>query len=213
MGVIRSLAHLTFAALDCGDLAQADTYARRASALCESKGLTDQLETWRASLALAAVQAQYSRFDEADATLMRGVEPYLPLLRHWPIAYARALLELAPVRFALGHRQAAQELLAEARAVIDGCADPGMLRARLVRLERQLQHRPRQLTDLTEELTNSELRVLRLLAGDLNQREIARELYVSVNTIKSHTRTIYAKLGASSRDAAVLRARDLALIG
>jgi LuxR family maltose regulon positive regulatory protein len=212
LGVIHALAHLAFASLAVGELAQADAYAGRAQELCGAQGLTGHLDTWLAALALSAVQVQYSRFEEAAATLATGVEPYLPLLRQWPIPYARALLELAPVRSARGQRQAAHELLAEARAVIAGCADPGMLREGLERLERQVQRVPRRTTGLTEALTDGELRVLRLLASGLSQRDIARELYVSVNTVKSHTRNIYAKLGTTSREVAVERARALGLI-
>jgi LuxR family maltose regulon positive regulatory protein len=54
--------------------------------------------------------------------------------------------------------------------------------------------------------------VLRRLASDLTQREIGAELYLSLNTIKSHTRSIFRKLGASSREQAVARARELELI-
>jgi len=54
--------------------------------------------------------------------------------------------------------------------------------------------------------------VLRLLASDLTQREIGAELYLSLNTIKSHTRSIFRKLGASSREQCVARARELELI-
>jgi ATP/maltotriose-dependent transcriptional regulator MalT len=102
--------------------------------------------------------------------------------------------------------------LAEARTVIEGCADPGMLATWLAERERRVQRLPRRAIGLDEELTEGELRALRLLASDLSQREIGRELYLSVNTIKSHTRTIYAKLEAGSREAAVRRARELALI-
>ena len=63
-----------------------------------------------------------------------------------------------------------------------------------------------------EELSEGEFRVLRLLASDLTQREIGAELYVSLNTIKSHTRSIFRKLGASSREQAVARARELELL-
>ena len=63
-----------------------------------------------------------------------------------------------------------------------------------------------------EELSEGELRVLRLLASDLTQREIGAELYLSLNMIKSHTRSIFRKLGASSREQAVARARELVLI-
>jgi LuxR family maltose regulon positive regulatory protein len=54
--------------------------------------------------------------------------------------------------------------------------------------------------------------VLRLLASDLTQREIGSELYLSLNTVKSHTRSIFRKLGVSGREQAVTRARDLELI-
>jgi LuxR family transcriptional regulator, maltose regulon positive regulatory protein len=63
-----------------------------------------------------------------------------------------------------------------------------------------------------EELSRSELRVLRYLPTNLTRREIARELSVSVHTVDSHVRRIYAKLGASDRTAAVQRGRELRLL-
>jgi LuxR family maltose regulon positive regulatory protein len=63
-----------------------------------------------------------------------------------------------------------------------------------------------------EGLSERELMVLRLLATNLTQREIGRELFLSLNTVKSHTRSIFRKLGASSREQAVGRARELELI-
>jgi LuxR family maltose regulon positive regulatory protein len=54
--------------------------------------------------------------------------------------------------------------------------------------------------------------VLRLLAGDLSGPDIARELYVSLNTLRTHTKSIFAKLRVRSRRAAVSRARELDLI-
>jgi LuxR family maltose regulon positive regulatory protein len=63
-----------------------------------------------------------------------------------------------------------------------------------------------------EELSPSELRVLRYLPTNLTRPEIARELYVSINTVNTHIRNIYAKLDARSRSAAVQRARDLRLL-
>jgi LuxR family maltose regulon positive regulatory protein len=61
-------------------------------------------------------------------------------------------------------------------------------------------------------LSPSELRVLRYLPTNLTRPEIARELYVSVNTVNTHIRNIYAKLGARGRSAAVERARQLKLL-
>ena len=63
-----------------------------------------------------------------------------------------------------------------------------------------------------DELSRSELRVLRYLPTHLSRPAIARELYVSVSTVSTHIRNIYSKLGAGSRTEAVERARQLNLI-
>jgi LuxR family maltose regulon positive regulatory protein len=73
---------------------------------------------------------------------------------------------------------------------------------------------PLQITEtLLEPLTESETRVLRLLATDLSKREIGNELYVSVNTIKTHVKHLYAKLDVQTRRHAVERGRQLGLLG
>ena len=66
--------------------------------------------------------------------------------------------------------------------------------------------------DLVEPLSGRELEVLRLLATDLDGPGIARELVVSLSTIRSHTKAIYAKLGVTSRRAAVRRGEELGLM-
>jgi LuxR family maltose regulon positive regulatory protein len=63
-----------------------------------------------------------------------------------------------------------------------------------------------------QELTEMELRVLRFLPTNLSRPEIARELYLSVNTVNTHVRNIYAKLDARDRSSAVDRARELRLL-
>jgi LuxR family transcriptional regulator, maltose regulon positive regulatory protein len=65
---------------------------------------------------------------------------------------------------------------------------------------------------LQEPLSESELRVLRYLPTNLRAPEIAAELFVSLNTIRTHLRNVYAKLGVHSRADAVKRARDLGLL-
>jgi LuxR family maltose regulon positive regulatory protein len=64
----------------------------------------------------------------------------------------------------------------------------------------------------SEELSPTELRVLRYLPTNLSRPEIANELSVSVNTVNTHIRSIYAKLQARDRSSAVQRARDLRLL-
>jgi LuxR family transcriptional regulator, maltose regulon positive regulatory protein len=63
-----------------------------------------------------------------------------------------------------------------------------------------------------DELSPSELRVLRYLPTNMTRPEIARELYVSINTVNTHIRNIYAKLGVRGRSSAVQRARELRLL-
>ena len=67
-------------------------------------------------------------------------------------------------------------------------------------------------TRYVEELTERELQVLRCLGGTLSQREIARELFISHNTVKGYVKNIYRKLGVSSRQDALAAARELDLL-
>ncbi|MNW13842.1 HTH-type transcriptional regulator MalT [compost metagenome] len=65
---------------------------------------------------------------------------------------------------------------------------------------------------LSEPLSERERGVLRLLETDLSGPDIARELRVSVNTLRTHTKNIYNKLQVNSRRAAVRRAEELDLL-
>jgi LuxR family maltose regulon positive regulatory protein len=106
-------------------------------------------------------------------------------------------------------------LLAEARAILDGCPDPGVVGRRLARVESR--HHlgaavPPPVGGLVEPLTDRELAVLRYLPTTMSQREIAAELYVSLNTVKTHCRAIYRKLGVGDRKAAIHVARELDVV-
>ena len=63
-----------------------------------------------------------------------------------------------------------------------------------------------------EELTAREAAVLSLLPGGLSAREIGQELGVSRNTVKTHTKNLYRKLGVTGRREAVARGRELGLL-
>jgi LuxR family maltose regulon positive regulatory protein len=65
---------------------------------------------------------------------------------------------------------------------------------------------------VVDPLSERELQVLRLLATDLDGPDVARRLVVSLNTLRTHTRNIYAKLGVNNRRAAVRRAGELNLL-
>jgi LuxR family maltose regulon positive regulatory protein len=61
-------------------------------------------------------------------------------------------------------------------------------------------------------LSDRELDVLRLLDSDLTGPDIARELYVSLNTLRTHTKSIFTKLDVNSRATAVRRAHQFGLL-
>lgn len=106
-------------------------------------------------------------------------------------------------------------LLAEARTVLDRCPDPGIAGRYLARAESRHgvagRHGPR-VAGLVEQLTDRELAVLRHLPTPMSQRDIASALYVSLNTVKTHCRAVYRKLGVGDRKAAVQAARDRGLL-
>jgi LuxR family maltose regulon positive regulatory protein len=100
----------------------------------------------------------------------------------------------------VGDREGAGAAGDQARALLAVCPDPGHL---------AVAPAPDRAAD---PLSDRELAVLRLLPGPLSQREIGQELFVSLNTVKTHTRHIYEKLRADNREDAVGRARDLGLL-
>jgi LuxR family maltose regulon positive regulatory protein len=97
----------------------------------------------------------------------------------------------------LGHQTAHSALLADILDLVRGSATVAT---------------DRQRAPGVEELSRSELRVLRYLPTNLTRSEIASELYVSVNTVNTHFRKIYSKLGARDRSSAVHRAREVGLL-
>ena len=84
---------------------------------------------------------------------------------------------------------------------------------RLLRASRGRRRRRRgRSSPLADPLSERELEVLRLLDSELTGREIARELYVSLNTLRTHTKRIFTKLDVNTRAAAVRRARERGLL-
>jgi LuxR family maltose regulon positive regulatory protein len=88
---------------------------------------------------------------------------------------------------------------------------PAYLRLLLTALDDRQESAP-VLQGVIDPLSARELDVLRLLASDLDGPDIARELFVSLNTVRTHTGHIYAKLGVNNRRAAVRRAEELDLL-
>jgi LuxR family maltose regulon positive regulatory protein len=109
-----------------------------------------------------------------------------------------------------GDRPQAAVLLTEARQLLDAFPDgAGAQLDRLYRVERRLTGRPPDMPPAGL-LTERETAVLGLLGGSLSLREIGRELHVSQNTVKTHIRAIYRKLGVSTRHDAIAASQDIA---
>jgi LuxR family maltose regulon positive regulatory protein len=129
-----------------------------------------------------------------------------------------ALTALAQVHLAAGDPDTSAVTLAEARDTAESKVTlPAALRELHATETRLGYHRqsigrhsgPRPLVD---DLTDREVSVLRALQGQLSQREIGAAMFISVNTVKGYTKSLYRKLEVTSRQAAVQRARTLGLI-
>jgi len=161
-----------------------------------------------AHLAAGAVHASQGRLGPARDAFERALQPRrkLPGLSPWP--NFEILLRLAPVLRALGDKRGAVAALAEARDVLTALPDGAQPQfRRLIAVERRLgapgDERP---------LTAREKDVLRSLLGPASLRETAQVLNVSMNTVKTHTRAIYRKLGVSTREDAIQRGRALGIL-
>ncbi len=175
-------------------------------------GLANYFGMSMANVARGELLRRQDRLPEADQALARGVELARGGNAKFELAYG--LLTHAGVMSRLGDAAEVPDLLEEARLVADACVDPGVMPDLIARAERRLRVQPSQAarTPYDEELSTRELAVLRLLMTELNQREIGDALYVSFNTVKTHVKSIYRKLGVDTRPGAVSRARELKLL-
>jgi LuxR family transcriptional regulator, maltose regulon positive regulatory protein len=165
------------------------------------------------ALAAARLAAARGRWDDAAAAAASAAE--LGSRGAGRVEHVAALVTAAEARRRAGEGDGAQEgtWLAQAADVLRGCADPGpVARDWFVREQRARREDYRAAPTGPERLTERELAVLALLPSPLSQRELAGSLFVSQNTLKTHLRAVYRKLGADSRDEAVLRARSLGLL-
>ncbi len=185
-------------------------------------------------IGLAALELEKDdpeRAVEALAPVIDGSAP--ALYERW--ARVEALLLDATARDRLGDRRATEESLEAALELAEpeGLMLPFLLWPSRELLERQPKHRTAHATlistildvlagraapqrgpaaPLREQLSDAELRVLGYLPSNLTAPEIASELVVSANTVRTHLRHIYAKLDVHSRSEAVARARELGLV-
>jgi LuxR family maltose regulon positive regulatory protein len=154
-----------------------------------------QPTTARQRLDLALISARIAHHDQDGDTLLRDA-----------VALARS------EGFVVGLADDAVELGPELARMLRSGPLGGFEQAVLARVDRAMPT-PRAIDQTSlDALSPRELIVLRYLASRLTTREIAAELFVSVNTVKTHTRRIYSKLAASTRAEAITEARRRGLL-
>jgi ATP/maltotriose-dependent transcriptional regulator MalT len=212
MNLVFALSQLSLIASDQGRRGDAEALALEARGLVDKHDLSRDPHASASFIALGRVLGDKVALDGATMELERA----LGLLRASnvprPWSTLQALLTLAPVRLAQGNHEGAQALVLEAAEIIKSYEDAGGLAGRLRHLERTVGSHDHRLHDEHQPLTDRELTILKLLPSDLSQRQIGAELFMSINTVKSHVKSIFRKLGVSNRREAVARGKEQGLI-
>ena len=199
----------SLATTDMGDPAEGERLARESLARADAWGLTTSMVAGSLWLALGSAVNLQGKPREA-------IPPLEQALLQWGVPgtvhRAQVLIDLASVYAAVGEPVKARATAGEARKVLDGILSSGALPTRLAAVEKQLRIGATRNLPASDVPSEAEIRVLRLLASPLSAREIAGDLYISLNTVKTHTKALYQKLGTSSREETVSRARELGLL-
>jgi LuxR family maltose regulon positive regulatory protein len=211
-GYVGSLGLLSLIDAEQGRSESAQAWARQAISFARQR---HHAASWVASLAhlgLALASADTGRLDEAEREALRGER-----LRRSPqptVGRGHALLVLAQVRIARAKLAQSAGDLRHAQRSIASLPDPGRLPAIAAAVERDLTlaRADGEQCHLIEEPSPAELAVLRSLAAGLSRRQIGEQLYISLNTVKTHNRELYRKLAATSRSDALARAEALGLL-
>jgi LuxR family maltose regulon positive regulatory protein len=205
-------ATLALADVDRGLLDGARAQAQKAKSLI---GAIHSSRSWVGAVAYAAsgsVHAAEGKLVEAERELVsaeRYFHDELPTVHHsW------LLLLLARVRCRRGHLNQSSDALGLALLELADLEDCGALPRLAFDVERELERASSRAYrgEALERPSGAELAVLRLLASELSARDIGGRLFLSANTIHTHTRAIYRKLGVNSRTEAVARATVLGLL-
>ncbi len=165
------------------------------------------------SLAIASlVDARAGRFDEAAARRDAGRRKLAGFERSSPWFGILGLIPLIRTSLLLDEAQSALDMLHELEAKMQIQAPATPLARHVDQLGATVRAANSVLVDRTWALTAAELRVIQYLPTNLSLADIAAQLFVSRNTVKSHAAAIYRKLGTTSRSDAVDLARAAGLI-
>jgi len=207
---LMSLGQLAQIALEERRDEEAEALATGGLALAHRLGLEERIAS--ASLHVALACLGVNRGDRrAREHLDHGVS-LVAGLSAMPLLEIQTRALLGRVALALGEPELAASLLEQARRGLARFPDAGVLSRLLAREEHQLEAVRGGGGVLPDHLTNAERRVLDLLPTHLSVSAIAEVLHISTNTVKSHQRAIYRKLGVARRADAVSAARRLGIL-
>jgi LuxR family maltose regulon positive regulatory protein len=213
-GIIRvlSLSIESFVEAERGDLARSRECAELAMAIMDARGLRASPQASLAFAALGQAQAAAGKVDDALETLELGLDLRRQSSSQGVWGGIHHLLVTARVAAQAGRFPMARDMLAELSMSMNRFSAGMAAMESRVETVRDLVRDEIATEMLNEPLTGRELDVLRLLQGSLSLHEIAVELYLSFNTVKTHARSVYRKLGAHSRGEAVRIGRRQSLI-
>jgi LuxR family transcriptional regulator, maltose regulon positive regulatory protein len=207
-----SLSVLSLVEVELGRLPKAQEAVDAARLLAARDGLDEAPQSSIAYTAAGAVHAAYGQLEAARSDLEHALRTRQNLSGISPWHTFEPTLWLARVLLASGDQAGAAGLADQARDVLTALPDGAdAQRARLAELDLRIVG-PMRVLPLAVPLSEREVAVLRLLRGSLSLREIGLELYVSPNTIKTHTQAIYRKLGVSTRHDAVEHGRQAGIL-
>jgi LuxR family transcriptional regulator, maltose regulon positive regulatory protein len=211
LGAAYALGYEALTVAELGQLDEAERAAVAAIHESDEPGFKEHFVLTIAHLALAEVGRRHGRLADAEHAAARSVE--LSRRGAGRLETGLALIALARAKQSSDHLVDARELAIQSIAIFESCADTGTVGTRALEAGRRLlRPRSKHGPELRDELSPRELAVLQLLSTQLSQREIGGELYVSLNTVKTHVRSIHRKLGTATREETVERARGLGLV-
>jgi LuxR family transcriptional regulator, maltose regulon positive regulatory protein len=203
-------------ATDEGRMAEATALAETALRIADQNGISTAPQTSLAHMAVGAGWAHEGRLEEARTELVRALQTRQRFLAMSPWPTLEVMFRLAAVLHDLGDDDGAHTVATEIDGVLTSLPDGAdAQRARLDLLRQRLGGTAgvaRVREGEAQALTGRELTVLRMLRSTMSIAQIAEQLELSANTIKTHTRAIYRKLGVSTRSAAVTRGQELGLL-
>ena len=210
--VALALCERSLAAIARGDWDRAEALVGQAAAVLRQAGIEESYAT----PLLCAVQAR-TAMHRGDVPAARQQLVSAQRLRHLltyalPYFAVQARIELARVHLALADLAGARTLMWEVDELLRRRPGLGTLVGQAQALRARLSEERGSSAPGASALTAAELRLLPMLSTHLSFPEIAEQMFLSRNTIKSQAISIYHKLGASTRSQAVTRSRELGLL-